>query len=529
MPEYLSPGTYVEELPSDVLPIQGVSTSTAGFAGLTERGPTHATLVTSWPEYQRWYGSILDPAQSYLPIAVQGFFTNGGQRLFVARVVAQSATAKTATLTLPADGDAAPTVTAVGPGGWGGRVYVRVIPATRNTEGFRLQVAYYRGKPPDPFDPVKFPPTVSEDYDELGADPHAGRYAEGVVNAASHLISLAWPQGKTPSPPSQGDWTPLAVDADDPSVKPTASDFQGQDGADGSAPTGLEALAAVDEVAILAVPDAVNTALITDDGERGTIVGNVLDQCEKLKDRFAILDVGPGEADVATIATKYVGRRSDYAAIYYPHLRILDPATRAPILVPPSGFVAGIYANNDVSRGVHKAPANYQVQGILTRDVQPGVGPLEFAISKGQHDILNPQGVNVIRDFRATGQGIRVWGARTIASRPDWTYINVRRLFTYVEESVERSLQWVVFEPNSDPTWARLRRTVDTFLEQVWRDGALMGSTRQAAYFVRCDNSTMSTDDILNGRLICLIGLAAVRPAEFVVLRFSQKTIEAAA
>ncbi|PKW16320.1 phage tail sheath C-terminal domain-containing protein [Saccharopolyspora spinosa] len=526
MPEYLSPGTYVEELPSDVLPIQGVSTSTAGFAGLTERGPTQATLITSWPEYQRWYGGILDPAQSYLPIAVQGFFTNGGQRVFVARIVPESAT--TATLTLPADGDGAPKVTAVGPGGWGGRVYVKVSPATKNTKGFRLSVAYYRGKPPETIDVVKFPPTVSEDYDELGADRSAGRFAEGVVNPASHLISLSWPKDKTPSVPSNGDWTPLAVEADDPSVKPTAKDFQGRDGSGGSGPTGLAALAALDEVAILAVPDAVNAALITDSNERVTIVGSVLDQCESLRDRFAILDVEQGASDVKSIATQFVSRRSNYAAIYYPHLRILDSSSRAPILVPPSGFVAGIYAHNDVTRGVHKAPANYQVQGILTRDVQPGVGPLEFTISKGQQDILNPQGVNVIRDFRTTGQGIRVWGARTISSEPDWTYINVRRLFTYVEESVERSLQWVVFEPNSEPTWARLRRTVDTFLEQVWRDGALMGSTRQAAYFVRCDNSTMSVDDILNGRLICLIGLAAVRPAEFVVLRFSQKTIEAA-
>ncbi|MEV6228038.1 phage tail sheath C-terminal domain-containing protein [Saccharopolyspora shandongensis] len=525
MPEYLSPGIYVEELPSDVLPIQGVSTSTAGFVGLTERGPTQATLITSWPEYQRWYGDVLDPAQSYLPIAVQGFFTNGGQRVFVARVVPESAT--TATLTLPAEGDSAPTVTAVGPGGWGGRVYVRVSSATNNPRGFRLQVAYYRGRPPETVDVVKFPPTVSEDYDELGADRDAGRFAEGVVNPASHLISLSWPKGKTPSLPRRGEWMPLIVEADDPAVKPTAGDFRGHDGSSGADPTGLAALAAVDEVAILAVPDAVNAALIPDENERRAIVGSVLDQCESLRDRFAILDVEQGASDVRSIAAEHVSRRSDYAAIYYPHLRILDSSTQAPILVPPSGFIAGIYAYNDVMRGVHKAPANYQVQGILARDMQPGVGSLEFTISKGKHDVLNPQGVNVIGDFRTTEQGIRVWGARTISSEPDWAYINVRRLSTYVEESVRRSLQWVVFEPNSESTWARLRPQVDTFLEQVWRDGALMGSTRQEAYFVRCDKTTMSTDDIRNGRLVCLIGLAAVRPEEFVVLRFVQKTIEA--
>ena len=508
MPEYLAPGTYVEEVRGDVVPIQGVSTSTAGFVGPTERGPTQAMLITSWPEYLRWYGAALDPAQSALPLSAQGFFANGGQRAFLARITRSDAA--TARLDLASQGAGPPTITAIGPGAWGNAVTVEVTAATRDSTRFRLRVSYQ---------------TILEDYDELSADPKDSRYARSIINVGSHLVSLSWPDNQTPSPPSPAPAAPLAGGLDGAATL-TADTFTGDPSLPPDRLTGLSALAAVDDVAILAVPDAVNAALLST-AEQTALLSAIIEQCERLRDRVAVLDVPPGAGDIETHPGNYLTQRSDYAAIYFPHVRVIDPKSRDTVLVPPSGFVAGIYAFNDLTRGVHKAPANYEVLGILTRDLTPTEGPLEFQITKGAQDILNPFGINAIRDFRAAGRGIRLWGARTTSSDPEWVYVNVRRLFNFIEKSIDRGLQWLVFEPNEDATWARVRRTIDTFLERVWRDGALMGTTKEEAYFVRCDRTTMSADDILNGRLICLVGLAAVRPAEFVILRFSQFTVEA--
>ncbi|SHF55498.1 phage tail sheath family protein [Streptoalloteichus hindustanus] len=528
MPEYLAPGTYVEEVRGDVVPIEGVGTSTAGFVGLTERGPLQPTLVTSWLEYQRRYGDVVPPRVSVLPLSVQGFFANGGQRVYIARITRKNATRAEITL----DGDGAPKVRAVGPGAHGNRIWVQVSKSSMGGEKkFRLTIYYYRDRVVEPpLDLRKYPPDVTEEFDDLSADPQDSRFASTVVNASSYLVALEWP---TPTPgvptiPEQPEPKALADggDGEDPL---TAEEFEGTKDRTPDKFTGLGAIGTIDEVAILAVPDAVNTVLLPNKADRTTVVDKMLQQCRDLHDRFAILDVEPGQANITANAASQVPSRSEHAAIYYPHLRVLDPTSRQAVLVPPSGFVAGVYAFNDTTRGVHKAPANYEVRGILTSDIRPGEGPLEFTVGQGQQAILNPLGINVIRDFRSTGRGVRVWGARTISDNAEWRYINVRRLFTFVEESVDKGLQWVVFEPNSEPTWARVRRTVDTFLERVWRDGALMGGSKQEAYFVRCDRSTMTEDDINNGRLICLVGMAPVRPAEFVILRFSQKTVEAAA
>jgi len=186
--------------------------------------------------------------------------------------------------------------------------------------------------------------------------------------------------------------------------------------------------------------------------------------------------------------------------------------------MPPTGHIAGIYARTDIERGVHKAPANAVVKGVLD---------LEFPATKAMQDIPNPRGVNCIRDFRSDGRGIRLWGTRTMSSDPEWRYANVRRLFLFLEESLTEGTQWVVFEPNGETTWANVRRFVSDFLFDQRRSGALPGATPEQAYFVRCDRSTMTQDDLDNGRLICLIGIAPVRPAEFVILRISQKTAAA--
>ena len=196
-------------------------------------------------------------------------------------------------------------------------------------------------------------------------------------------------------------------------------------------------------------------------------------------------------------------------------------------MVPPCGHVAGIYARVDVERGVHKAPANEVVRGIVRQRLQSGEEPLSHTLSKHQQDILNPRGINVIRDFRSKGRGIRVWGARTMSSDAEWKYVNVRRLFIFLVQSIDRGTQWVVFEPNDEATWAAVRRAVENFLVTVWRTGALLGTTPDEAFFVKCDRTTMTQDDIDNGRLICLIGIAPVKPAEFVIVRIAHKTLEA--
>jgi hypothetical protein len=224
-------------------------------------------------------------------------------------------------------------------------------------------------------------------------------------------------------------------------------------------------------------------------------------------DRFAVLQ-GERSVDIDGLRPPV---DSDYAAYYVPWIRVIDPETNAPVLVPPGGHVAGIYARSDTERGVHKAPANEIVRGAQE---------LQLNITKEEQEGLNPVGVNVIRSF--PGRGIRVWGARTTSSDALWKYLNVRRLFLYVEESIEEGTQWAVFEPNDQRLWARVRQSVSNFLTSVWRDGALMGTTPEEAFYVTCDRTTMTQDDIDNGRLIVEIGIAPVKPAEFVIFRITQ-------
>jgi phage tail sheath protein FI len=282
--------------------------------------------------------------------------------------------------------------------------------------------------------------------------------------------------------------------------------------------TGMEALAEIDDIAIVAAPDA--GALPGD--ESFSAADKLVTHAENCRYRIAVLD-GPKASSISEIR-EFRGRfDSKYAALYHPWIEILDPlASSAPgvpqgrLILPPSGFVCGIYARSDIERGVHKAPANEIVRG-LTR--------FEANINKPRQDVLNPEGVNCLRFFE--GRGNRVWGARTVSSDPEWKYVNVRRLFIYLEHSIDKATQWAVFEPNNDRLWGNIRRTVEDFLFVLWRDGALLGAKPEEAYFVRCDRSTMTQNDLDNGRMICLIGVAPVRPAEFVIFRVGQWTADA--
>jgi phage tail sheath protein FI len=276
---------------------------------------------------------------------------------------------------------------------------------------------------------------------------------------------------------------------------------------------GLALLEAIDEISILLAPDEVA------DGT-GAVTNAVIDQCERLKDRFAVISAPHDAVGVEALRPP---RDSSHAAFYAPWVRVPNPGGKAPLLVPPVGHIAGIYARVDLERGVHKAPANEVVHGLVG-DTALGISALQVTFTAREQDLLNPRGVNVIRDFGADGRGIRLWGARTMSADPLWRYINVRRLFTFVEVSIERGTQWVVFEPNQETTWARVRQMINNFLRTVWRSGALLGTTEDEAFFVTCDRTTMTQDDIDNGRLICLVGIAPVKPAEFVIFRISHMT-----
>jgi uncharacterized protein len=525
MPEYLAPGVYVEEIQTGPRPIEGVSTSTAGFVGETERGPTTPILVTSWQSYYRWFGDYLDRQPGtpnvFLPYAARGFFDNGGQRLFIARVVGPNAVSASNDL-----GNS--TVQANGEGTWGNNIVIAVKPASNavatnpiTANWFRILIAYYRDGVPqggdfvDPTDlsklgdPKRIEPSVFEDYDNLTSVSTEANFARTIINASSRLIQVLSCTGN-PDPVE----FPGVQLQNGANVPATITEYLDEAQADPEKRRGLAGLAAIREISLMAAPDEVVV---------GNLRDKVIEKCETMLDRFAVTSA---DANVSNIGPLRPPKDSKYAAFYYPWVRVSAPHTPdGHRLVPSVGHVTGIYARVDVERGVHKAPANEVIRGIITRDLNGNKKPLEFTLGKREQDLLNPRGVNVHRDFRDAGRDIRVYGARTMSSDSMWKYINVRRLFIFVEQSIDRGTQWAVFEPNYEQTWSAIRTSISAFLLTVWRNGALMGTTADEAFFVKCDRTTMTQDDIDNGRLICLIGIAPVKPAEFVIFRISQKTM----
>ena len=584
MAEYLSPGVYVEEYDSGATPMQGVSTSTAGFVGLAERGPVvgQPQLVTSFADYKRMYGGYLSEAayggNRFLPYAVEQFFINGGSRAYIMRAVPADAKAGTVTAGVLK-------ITAANPGAWAEDMRVTVSPASKaKTQVLAVNGADLTLKNADGFNPgdvvelfdgrTAAYATVKSVLDrvvtldapcaldvadtkvgttkyiktcEITLTARLGENVETFENLSlkadalnnicvktmkSDLIAVeVLPVKAAPAPAKEKDKDGKDVPAPAPkaaSIVPyelcggtgdeliltltggsngsvltvSADTFLGKDDGPGKR-TGLQAFQENGNVSIMAIPGVtapeVQAALIA--------------FCEAKKSCFAILDV-PMELkktnDVANFRDMY---DSTYAAMYHPWLEMYDAGAKRSAYFPPSGAMAGIYARTDVERGVHKAPANEVVRGCTG---------LSCAYNEGEQDILNPIGVNLIRAF--TGRGIRVWGARTISSNGLWKYLNVRRLFIYVEESIKANTNWVVFEPNSSVLWSRVTRTIEAFLATCWRDGALAGSSPSEAFFVECGPTTMTQDDIDNGRLICQIGIAPVKPAEFVIFRITQKT-----
>lgn len=560
MAEYLSPGVYVEEFDSSGQPLAGVSTSMAGFIGLAERGPVEGLplLVTSMNEFRRNYGSYLKENQygsyRYLAYAVDQFFTNGGSQAYIMRVA-------------PSDSAVASHkgelfhMRAKNPGAWANEVKIVCVSSSKtktqifedlgdakyrvkSAAGFQEgdEVTFFDGDAKtvnkvvkvrdnmielesalegDPVDnellPIKVLATAeftlhvsfgeeAESFEHCSFNAEAANFVDKVASHSSLISVEAASSGSVASLFEEGErYTVLLTGGSDGSLNGISpANFIGEDQGPGKR-TGIQAFVDNDQASIIAVPG------VTEPAVQLALVAH----CENLGSRFAILDIPREKTKVQDVLSHRDIFDSSYAAMYNPWLQVFDPVEKRNIFVPPSGSVAGVYARSDSTRGVEKAPAN---------EVLRGVTGLEVQYNKGEQDILNPKGVNLIRSF--AGQGIRIWGARTMSSNSLWKYINIRRLFIFVEESIKAGTNWVVFEPNDERLWARVHRTIDAFLTRVWRGGALQGSSPSEAFYIDISSNTMTQDDIDNGRLICVIGIAPVKPAEFVVFRITQKTNE---
>ncbi|WP_316528769.1 phage tail sheath family protein [Kitasatospora brasiliensis] len=505
MPSYLTPGVYVEEVQSGARPIEGVGTAVAAFVGSAGTGPFHEpTLVTNWDQYVQRFGGFTEG--TYLAHAVYGFFANGGGSAYVVRVGDQ---VRRAASPAPPAVTAAPPVEIAGflfsalPGA-GGEVSVEVAdPEGENVPEDRFRLLVRRGG------------EVAESY-----DVSTRRSTKGYVVTQlreSKLVAVTEQPGTAPSRPERRTHVLPAAPAPAaaPAGRPDPAAYVGEYVGDAAARTGLGGLEAIDEITMVAVPDlmsAYQRGDLDDEGLR-TVQLAVMSHCEQMGDRIAVLDPPPGldAQRMRTWRNDEAGFDSRYAALYYPWIKVFDPAGGRNLLVPPSGHIAGVWARSDAERGVHKAPANEVIRGAVD---------LELRLSKGEQDLLNPIGVNCVRAF--PGRGIRIWGARTLSSDPAWRYLNVRRLFNYLEESILLGTQWVVFEPNDDRLWSSIRRNITAFLTEEWRRGALFGRTAAEAFYVKCDRDNNPPESIDLGQVVCEIGVAPVKPAEFVVFRLSQ-------
>lgn len=520
MPSYLSPGVYVEEVASGSRPIEGVGTSVAAFVGLAPTGPLNEpTLVTNWTQYVAAFGDFTDGY--YLAHSVYGFFNNGGSAAYVVRVGGSSAGAAadakspaavtgsgSAPAALPA-GEPKQlgtfTVTALASGESGGPLSVEVADAEGEGPAERFKLIVKDGdKPLETFD--------------VSAKKGNRSYVVTQVKERSKLITvaeaapaaqLARPENQTVALPAAPAAAPAVPAQEAAPVGP--AQYLG----DSADRTGFGGLEAVDEVSMVAVPDlmaAYQRGAIDLEAVKAVQLG-LIAHCELMGDRVAIIDPPPGlnARQIRVWRQETAGYDSKYAALYYPWIKSFDPASGQARLIPPSGHVAGVWARNDSERGVHKAPANEVVRGAVD---------LEIQITRGEQDLLNPIGVNCIRAF--PGRGIRIWGARTLSSDPAWRYLNVRRYFNYLEESILIGTQWVVFEPNDHALWARIRRNVSAFLVNEWRGGALFGSRPEEAFYVKCDEESNPPESVDLGRVVCEIGIAPVKPAEFVIFRLAQ-------
>ncbi|MGI8802178.1 MAG: phage tail sheath family protein [Solirubrobacteraceae bacterium] len=513
MPSYLTPGVYVEEIPAQSKPIEGVGTSVAAFVGLAPGGPLNTPMrMSNWTQFARTFSDPGDPEAgpfmegAYLAHALYGFFHNGGTVCWVVRVGANGET-KRAVAQLPARTEE-------------GVEAFRAVALEGAAEPIKIELAE-EIEPGSAASGGGESPTYRliitagpESEEHGGLSLKKGRnYIATKVNAASKLIQIeeegsATPEQKAPRPGTYELSVPAAV-----GEVLDAADIEG----DVARRTGMGGIAAVDEVTMLCVPDLTNISQNGDDAMVRDLQGKMIAACESSGDRMAFIDPPAGlmPQEVLEWRMNVAGYDSKFAALYYPWIEVMDPIRRRPLMVPPCGHLAGIWARTDSVRGVHKAPAN---------EVVLGANGLGFQVTGPEQGELNRVGVNCIRAF--PGRGIRVWGARTLSSDPEWRYINVRRLFNFISESIMQGTQWAVFEPNDQRLWMSLQISATNFLTRVWRSGALFGASPEQAFYVKCDEETNPPDLVEAGQVTCEIGIAPVKPAEFVVFRLTQLQME---
>jgi hypothetical protein len=499
MPNYLSPGVYVEEKEAGSRPIEGVGTAIAAFVGVAADGPfNEPTLITNWSQFSTTFGEFVPG--SFLAHSVYGYLNNGGGACYVVRIGQDGgAPAARAELTSASDPTlGAYRISALEPGTGGNDITVEVADEPEGGDAETFKIVIKRNGTEETFDKV--------------TTKRGKQNVVTIVNEQSKLIQLEeiGRAGVVERRPAAGK-TKLEGGGSAAPARLGSDDYVG----DVADRTGFSGLEAIDPVTIVSVPDlmaAYQAGMIDLEGVQ-TVQQAMIDHCERMGDRIAIIDPPPGlnAQQVLEWRMEKTGYDSKYAALYWPWVKIFDPATGQNVFAPPSGLMAGIWGRNDDTRGVHKAPANEVVRGAIA---------LETQITRAEHDLLNPQGINCIRVF--PGRGVRVWGARTLSSDPAWRYLNVRRLFNYIEASILEGTQWVVFEPNDLDLWQRIRRTITAFLLRVWRDGALFGATPEEAFFVKCDAETNPPDMVDAGYVTCEIGIAPVKPAEFVVFKLAQ-------
>jgi phage tail sheath protein FI len=615
VPEYLAPGVYVEETSFRSKSIEGVSTSTTGFAGPTRKGPVGETpeLLTSFADFEQIYGGFDDlsfggttTVTNYIAHAVRVYFEEGGSRLYVARAFVATSGSDTGVAKSPNPTPAtAPAVsfTALSPGNIGNgtitvtmvttpvslgtattvgtvtkappgsvlRIFAPGSGTTAGTVSFSVSsVASNGGQtwtpalPTTPaagtiFEIVTVNVTTTEggatpstvNYQGLGLSSAHPRYIGTVLTgqptsrldhlnrlfavsvsstaAATDVLNALLPGGTLPNgqtataanavppnPPAQ-QVTPIWVfqlSGGDDGQEPTITAYDYDPAAGDPIPKGaLTLLAGIEDIAIIAAPGSQSFSATN----AAAVQHALINYAERRRAyRVAVLDTPSGQV-VSQARAARAQIDSEYAALYYPWVVVANPLPggAAELTLPPSGFLCGIYARVDDARGVFKAPANEVVQSALR---------FESDVNYAEQEVLNPLGVNCLRFF--PDRGYRVWGARTVSTDPEWKYISVRRYFLYLEHSIDNGTQWAVFEPNGEKLWANIRQTISSFLYNEWVNGALLGSDPTQAFFVRCDRTTMTQNDLDNGRLVCLIGVAVVKPAEFVVFRIGQMTAD---
>jgi len=483
--EYLRPGVFVEEIPSGAYPIEGVGTSTAGFVGIATRGALNKPmLVTNWSQFVKHFGDYR--RDSYLAYAVYGFFLNKGKRCFITRVA--SPTAAIASVDLQ-DRAATPVntlrVQALNEGIWGNDLSIDIADGKKDpTSEFKLM--------------VKENGYTVEVWDDLSMDSSTENYIENVINGKSNYIQTDSLDSASTAPdnrPFVQSNIPLAGGVDGVSDI-TDSDYIGSQ----ANKSGLYAFDDVDEVNSIAIPGITSQ----------TVVQAGLDYCSGRGDCGFVSDCPPNQNPQETKAFRELFD-SSYGYYYYPRILINDPLTKTIKPIPVSGHMMGIFSRSDGERGVHKAPANEVVFGAVG---------LEYNVTDGEQEILNPSGVNCIRSFR--GRGIRVWGARTMSSNPNLRYIHKRRFLMFIEESIAEGTQWAVFEPNDEVLWGKIIRSASAFLKRQWMEGALFGKTPEDAFYVRCNEETNPAEVRSAGQVITEIGVNIVETAEFVIFRIGQ-------